>query len=171
MENIDTVPGFTLHSKNFYLKFITGLQNGMPNWDLEYKTDWLEVMYIILSKLENEQEDKERFELIASRDLDNWAKRQPSGESLNLKFQVILEEKKYLESPMGLRKALMLASNDMFTIQVLFHIHKKVFMRSLVEIATMSVANLITSEETLPQLRAELPDHLISKVRRALHYC
>ena len=44
-------------------------------------------------------------------------------------------------------------------------------MRSLVEIAAMSVPDLVAGEVTLPQLRAELPGHLIPEVRRALHNC
>ena len=87
-ERADTVPGFTMQSENFYLKFITGLQCGVSSRLLEYETDWYEVMEIILSRLQDEQEDKERFEVIASRDLEYW---------------VMLEEKRYFESPAGFR--------------------------------------------------------------------
>ena len=170
-ERADTVPGFTMQSENFYLKFITGLQCGVSSRLLEYETDWYEVMEIILSRLQDEQEDKERFEVIASRDLEYWAKMQPGGDSLNLKIRVMLEEKRYFEPPAGSRKALRLVFNDRFSTQVLFHVRKKVLMRSLVEIAAVSVADLVAGEETLPQLRAELPGHLIPEVRRALHNC
>ena len=102
-ERADTVPGFTMQSENFYLKFITGLQCGVSSRLLEYETDWYEVMEIILSRLQDEQEDKERFEVIASRDLEYWAKMQPGGDSLNLKIRVMLEEKRYFESPAGFR--------------------------------------------------------------------
>ena len=61
--------------------------------------------------------------------------------------------------------------NDRFSTQVLFHVRKKIMMRSLVKIAAVSVADLVAGEETVPQLRAELPGHLIPEVRRALHYC
>ena len=170
-ERADTVPGFTMQSENFYLKFITGLQCGVSSRLLEYETDWYEVMEIILSRLQDEQEDKERFEVIASRDLEYWAKMQPGGDSLNLKIRVMLEEKRYFEPPAGSRKALRLVFNDRFSTQVLFHVRKKVLMRSLLEIAAVSVADLVAGEETLPQLRAELPGHLIPEVRRALHNC
>ena len=128
-------------------------------------------MEIILSRLQDEPEDKERFEVIASRDLEYWAKMQPGGDSLNLKIRVMLEEKRYFEPPAGSRKALRLVFNDRFSTQVLFHVRKKVLMRSLLEIAAVSVADLVAGEETLPQLRAELPGHLIPEVRRALHNC
>ena len=165
-ERADTVPGFTMQSENFYLKFITGLQCGVSSRLLEYETDWYEVMEIILSRLQDEQEDKERFEVIASRDLEYWAKMQPGGDSLNLKIRVMLEEKRYFEPPAGSRKALRLVFNDRFSTQVLFHVRKKVLMRSLVEIAAVSVPDLVSGEETL---HAELPGHLIPEVRRALH--
>ena len=128
-------------------------------------------MEIILSRLQDEPEDKERFEVIASRDLEYWAKVQPGGDFINLKIRVILEEKRYFEPPAGSRKALRLVFNDRFSTQVLFHVRKKVLMRSLLEIAAVSVADLVAGEETLPQLRAELPGHLIPEVRRALHNC
>ena len=67
---------------------------------LEYETDWYEVMEIILSRLQDEQEDKERFEVIASRDLEYWAKMQPGGD---VKIRVMLEEKRYFESPADFR--------------------------------------------------------------------
>ena len=167
-DRADTVPGFTMQSENFYLKFITGLQCGVSSRLLEYETDWYEVMEIILSRLQDEPEDKERFEVIASRDLEYWAKVQPGGDFINLKIRVILEEKSYFEPPAGSRKALRLVFNDRFSTQVLFHVRKKVLMRSLLEIAAVSVPDLVSGEETL---RAELPGHLIPEVRRALHNC
>lgn len=62
-DRADTVPGFTMQSENFYLKFITGLQCGVSSKLLEYETDWYEVMEIILSRLEDEPEIKDRFRL------------------------------------------------------------------------------------------------------------
>ena len=62
-DRADTVPGFTMQSENFYLKFITGLQCGVSSKLLEYETDWYEVMEIILSRLEDEPETKDRFRL------------------------------------------------------------------------------------------------------------
>merc|ERR1712105_478890 len=91
INHADTVPGFTMQSEGFYLKFVTGLQCGVSSKLLEYETDWYEVMEIILSRLQDEPESKERFEIIASRDLEYWARVQPGGEALNLKIRVVLE--------------------------------------------------------------------------------
>ena len=170
-ERADTVPGFTMQSENFFLKFITGLQCGVSSKLLEYETDWYEVMEIILSRLQDEQENKEKFENIASRDLETWAKMQPGGDSLNLKIRVSLEEKRYFEPPAGSRKALRLIFNDRFSTQVLFHVRKKMFLRSLREISAVSVADSVFNEDTFDRLDTELPRHLIAEVRRAYHNC
>ena len=170
-ERADTVPGFTMQSENFYLKFITGLQCGVSSKLLEYETDWYEVMEIILSRLQDEQENKERFELIASRDLEYWAKMQPGGDSLNLKIQVMLEEKRYFEPPAGSRKALRLIFNDRFSTQVLFHVRKKILLKSLREMSAVAVADLIHKEEVIENLEEEIPKLLIPEVRRAFHNC
>ena len=170
-ERADTVPGFTMQSENFYLKFITGLQCGVSSRLLEYETDWYEVMEIILSRLQDEQENKEGFEAIASRDLEYWAKMQPGGDSLNLQIRCLLEEKRYFEPPAGSRKALRLVFNDRFSTQVLFHVRKKMFLKSLRELSAVAVADLVAKEETFSSLGSELPQHLIPEVRRAFHDC
>ena len=170
-ERADTVPGFTMQSENFYLKFITGLQCGVSSRLLEYETDWYEVMEIILSRLQDEQENKEGFEAIASRDLEYWAKMQPGGDSLNLQIRCLLEEKRYFEPPAGSRKALRLVFNDRFSTQVLFHVRKKMFLKSLRELSAVAVADLVAKEETFKSLGSELPLHLIPEVRRAFNDC
>ena len=170
-DRADTVPGFTMQSENFYLKFITGLQCGVSSKLLEYETDWYEVMEIILSRLEDEPETKDRFELIAGRDLEYWAKVQPGGDSLNLRISVLLEEKRYFEPPLGSRKALRLVFNDRFSTQVIFHVRKKTLLKSLLKISELAVAELILKEETLVQLESEIPQNLIPGVSRAFHNC
>ena len=167
----DTVPGFTMQSEHFFLKFITGLQCGVSSKLLEYETDWYEVMEIILSRLEDEPEAKENFELIASRDLEYWARNQPGGDSLNLRISVMLEEKKYFAPPLGIRKALKLVFNDRFYTHVIFHVKKKAIMRSLLQISELAVAEMVDKEETLASLESELPLNLIPGVTRAFHNC
>jgi len=170
-DRADTIPGFTMQSENFFLKFITGFQKGVSSKLLEYETDWYEVMEIILSRLQDEQEDKDKFEIIASRDLEYWAKMQPGGDSLNLRIRAVLEEKRYFEPPSGSRKALRLNFNDRYSTQVLFHVTKKVFLRSLREVSAEAVADLIEKEAILDKLNAELPGHLIDEVRKSYHNC
>ena len=95
-EQPDTLPGFKMQSEHFVLKFVTGLQKGVCSTLLEFETDWYDMMEIILSRLEDEPADQEKFQAIASRDLENWALIQPGGDALMLKIKVDLEEKLYL---------------------------------------------------------------------------
>lgn len=171
IDRADTVPGFLMQSENFFLKFITGLQCGVSSKLLEYETDWYEVMEIILSRLQDEPESKERFEIIASRDLEYWARVQPGGEALNLKIRVVLEEKRYFQPPSGSRKTLRLVFNDRFSTQVLFHVRKKQFLRSLKDIATAAVADQINNEGQIDQLLAEIPGILVPNVRKSFRNC
>jgi len=166
-DRADTVPGFVMQSELFYLKFITGLQCGVSSKLLEYETDWYEVMEILLSRLQDEPESKDRFELIASRDLEYWARVQPGGEQLNLKIQVTLEEKRYFLPPAGSRKTLRLIFNDRFSTQVIFHARKKSLMMSLTQLAAVGVADHFRKEEDIPKLTTDLPATLIPLVKKS----
>jgi len=170
-QHADTVPGFTMQSESFYLKFVTGLQCGVSSKLLEYETDWYEVMEILLSRLQDEPENKEKFEIIASRDLEYWARIQPGGDTLNLKIIVNLEEKRYFLPPIGSRKTLRLVFNDRFKTQVLFHARKKMLLKSLRYLAAIAVANQFNKEEGIEKLETEIPKSLIPDVKKAFHNC
>ena len=93
----DTLPGFKMQSKNFVLKFIAGLQKGVCSRLLEFKTDWFYMMEILLNRLEDEPVNLDKFQVIASRDLENWAQIQPGEDTPKLKIKVeVKEEKLYL---------------------------------------------------------------------------
>jgi len=171
LQHADTVPGFTMQSEGFYLKFVTGLQCGVSSKLLEYETDWYEVMEIILSRLQDEPENKERFEIIASRDLEYWARIQPGGDTLNLKIRVSLEEKRYHLPPNGSRKNLRLIFNDRFSTEVVFYARKKMLLKSLKDLAAVGVADHFSSEESIVKLRGEIPNSLIPNVQRAFQNC
>merc|ERR1719414_213217 len=112
-EHPDTIPGFTLHSDTFYLEFLTGKHGGLTSTQLEFQTDWFEVMEILLARLEDQPENKEMFETVASRDLEAWAREQPGGDTLSLRIVVTLEERNnLLLAPLGMRKTLVLTFND-----------------------------------------------------------
>ena len=78
-EQPDTLPGFKMQSENFVLKFVTGLQKGVCRYSLEknsksqfstfvfsklleYETDWYDMMEILLSRLEDEPVDQDKFQ-------------------------------------------------------------------------------------------------------------
>ena len=93
----DTLPGFKMQSENFVLKSIAGLQKGVCSRLLEFKTDWFYMMEILLNRLEDEPVNLDKFQVIASRDLENWAQIQPGEDTPKLKIKVeVKEEKLYL---------------------------------------------------------------------------
>ena len=47
-------PGYTLHTPNFSLQFVSASQQGKRSPILEMETDWKEVMMIMLTALEIE---------------------------------------------------------------------------------------------------------------------
>jgi len=171
LQHADTVPGFTMQSEGFYLKFVTGLQCGVSSRLLEYETDWYEVMEILLSRLQDEPEHKERFETIASRDLEYWARIQPGGDTLNLKIRVSLEEKRYHLPPNGTRKNLRLIFNDRFSTEVIFYARKKMLLKSLKDLAAVSVADHFNTETSIGKLHGEIPKSLIPDVIKAFNNC
>lgn len=170
-QHADTVPGFTMQSEAFYLKFVTGLQCGVSSKLLEYETDWYEVMEILLSRLQDEPEKKELFETIASRDLEYWARIQPGGDTLNLKIRVSLEEKRYFLPPSGSRKTLRLIFNDRFSTQVIFHARKKMLLKSLRDLAAIAVADHFDKGDLIAKLDTEVPKSLIPDVKRGFSNC
>jgi len=158
-----------MQSEHFQLKFVTGMQCGVSSKLLEYETDWYEVMEILLSRLEDEPENCDRFERISSRDLEYWARVQPGGDTLDLRIRVTLEEKRYFPPPQGTRKTLKLTFNDRFSTVVIFHARKKNVLRSLKELAAIAVADKLRSESDAELL--EIPRTLVPDVKRAYMNC
>ena len=154
LQYADTFPGFIMQSEGFYLKFIAGLQRGVSNRRQEYETDWFEVMEILLSRLEDEPENKEQFEMTATRDLERWARMQ-------LKMQVSLEEN-------GSRIRLIIKGNRLMPqTEVIFYVKKKTLLKSLKDLAAEGVADHLSSEESIIKLGGVIPNSLILSVQRA----
>ena len=150
----DTHPGFTMQSEGFYLKFVAVLQRGVSNRREEYETDWFEVMEILLSRLEDEPENKEQFEMTATRDLERWARMQ-------LKMQVSLEEN-------GSRIRLIIKGNRLMPqTEVIFYVKKKILLKSLKVLAAEGVADHLSSEESIIKLGGVIPNSLILSVQSA----
>ena len=103
---------------------------------LEFETDWYDMMEILLSRLEDEPVNQDKFQDIASKDLENWALIQPGGDTLKLKIKVEMEEKLYLRQVLadasvvksvnptpkqqGNTKTIKLTFSDRYTTQVNF---------------------------------------------------
>ena len=91
-----TIPGFTMETKMFSLKFMAASQQGQLSHLLEYETDWKEVMQILLTCLETFPTDKTEVEKMGQEKLEEWTLTQEGGDELELKIGVIISEKKIL---------------------------------------------------------------------------
>ena len=187
----DTLPGFKMQSENFVLKFITGLQKGVCSKLLEFETDWYDMMEILLSRLEDEPVNQDKFQVIASKDLENWALIQPGGNTLKLKIKVEMEEKLYLRQvlanasvvksvnptpkQLGNTKTIKLTFSDRYTTQVVFHAKKKApkAVGSLRQLAALSASNSLRSIGEATNLAEEglLPANLVHDLEAAWTNC
>jgi len=173
-EHPDTVPGFMMQSQHFFLKFVTGMQQGQSSKLLEFETDWFDMMEILLSRLEDEPEDQQRFQQISSTDLEHWALLQPGGDTLNLKIRVELEERGgRSHRHLGTRKAIKLTFNDRYVTQVLFYVRKKRVVSSLRRLAAAAVVEALAEEEDLEELAmaGELPRDCMPTLHKAWNNC
>ena len=88
--NNDTVPGFTLQSPNFMVRFLAGFQKGLVSEIVEYETDWIYVMAIILDSVEKFPNSVLASQNILSRRVENWIKSCPGAGHLNIKANVTI---------------------------------------------------------------------------------
>ena len=167
--NIKTVPGFVMHSQHFELEFVAGFQGGFPNSYLEYQTNWYEVMDLLLSKFEEEPEVLEAFELVASKELEHWARGRSDGDPLRLRIQVTLEEKGYFLPPRGMRKEVKVSFNDKFSTVVLLYVRKKVQLETLKGLAAAKVADYLHFESDCEDL--DIPRSLVPEILRGFRNC
>ena len=131
------------------------------------------------------------LQVIASRDLENWALIQPGGDTLMLKIKVEMEERLYLRQilatstvvkpvnptsrQLGNMKAIKLTFSDRYSTQVVFHIKKKKSkkVRSLRQLAALVVSDSLRSLGEPGKLAQEgvLPAHLVHDLEAAWTNC
>lgn len=158
----NTVPGFTLQSENFMVKFISGFLDGVPSQLLEYETDWMEVMLIILDTLETFPTSVMTTQNILSGSLENWVISHPGAEHLNIKANVTIQEKAYFTPPLGSKKSLRISFTDTFKTEVLFYIKKKCNLKSLKNIGAAAVVDHLEDTKDIAEL--EIPTSLIGNL-------
>ena len=162
--NLETIPGFTMQSKRFMVKFVSAFKNGLLSDELEYETDWKDVMIIILETLEVFPTSVDNTEQVLARVLEDWVKSHEGAEDLNIGVNVKMEEKDYFAPPLGLTKCMRIKFTDKWNTEVIFHIKKKMRMRSLKNIAAAEVVDLIKKRENIKLL--EIPTTLNANLSR-----
>ena len=131
------------------------------------------------------------LQVIASKDLENWALIQPGGDTLNLKIKVEMEEKLYLRQilasttvvkpvnpttrQLGSMKAIKLTFSDKYTTQVVFHIKRKKPKKvgSLRQLSALVASDSLKSLGEAAKMAEDgfLPGHLVPDLEAAWTNC
>lgn len=132
-----------------------------------------------------------QLQVIASRDLENWALIQPGGDTLQLKIKVEMEEKLYLRQiltnstvvkpinpttkQLGNMKAIKLTFSDRYSTQVVFHVKRKKAKKaaSLRQLSALAASNSLRSFGDASKMAEEgvLPAHLVQDLKDAWTNC
>jgi len=139
------VPGYTMESEEFKIKFVGASQDGVQNFTMEYETDWEDVMSALMLCLETFPTDIERVELIAKSELETWAREQEGGEKLNLSMDVKFCERLNPLTWVGGSKDVKVRFSDKSHTEANFVVVKKRLVRSLQDLAAESVASNLKS--------------------------
>ena len=118
---IKTVPGFSLQSKKFMVKFVAGLQNNNISKSVEEETNWTQVMMIILQNIEKFPMSEENLHHFITKDLNSWIGTLQGAQNLALKFSVKIEERVYFPKP----KSLTISFTGNLQTQIIFHIVRR----------------------------------------------
>jgi len=140
-----TVPGYTIESEEFKIKFVGANQDGVKNYTMEYETDWEDVMSALMLCLETFPTDVERAELIAKSELETWAKEQEGGEKLNLSMDIKFCERLHPLTWVGGSKDVKVKFSDKSNTEANFIVVKKRIVRSLQDLAAEAIANTLKS--------------------------
>ena len=178
-ENGETVPGFTIQTQHFIVKFIAGFEKGLPSKLIEYETDWLEVMTIILETLEIFPTSVEAVEEVLAKALDDWIILNAVND--NIRTSIKIEEKVSFPPPLGFQKVLKIFFSDKFQTEVHFHFKKKFTMKSLRELGAyaavenmedaMDIAKLDIPRTLFPDLVKAFRDDFSKKYHKANINC
>jgi len=149
---VDTTPGFTIHCKNFDLKLIAGYQEGTRSHVLEYKTDWMEVMVIMLANFKEFPTSTSKATEGIANSLEDWINSHEGAEVLNIKVHAVTEEKVYFDKPFGTKKSLRIFFTDKYNTEVLFHVKRRKVMTSLKDLCAEVVADHLEKVEDVERL-------------------
>ena len=146
--NDSTVPGFALDSQHFAVKFVAGYQRGLVSELLEYETDWMEVMVIILENLHKFPTSVKMVEEGLERGLDDFFMDHDVAD--DIKASVKIYEHVDSTLPLG-SKLLTVSFSD--NIQLVFHIRKKVSLKTLKDLGAAAVVDNLRIEIDIEKLK------------------
>ena len=160
-----TIPGYTMESEHFTLSLITVCQEERPVLYLEYRTDWTEVMQLLLMVLETFPESVKRFQTFAAVQLEAWSAarcrlictKATDSDSSSCQHPVAAEvhltERDFYPEPRGTTKHLTLRlTHRHVETEIVLDVRRKVRMRSLRELAAARFGASVRYIDDMEQL-------------------
>ena len=145
-----TVSGSILQSQHFIVKFVAGFQKGLVSNLVQYDTDWMDVMTIILEILELFPTSVNKIEKVLDAALDDWLRFSSAAD--NIKTSVKIDEEVHFLPPPGSKKSLKLSFSDMMKTEVLFHIEKKSSMKTLKALGAAAMVENLKLKKDIAKL-------------------
>ena len=121
LNEMQTVPGFSLQSKNFMVKFVAGLQNKQVSKSVEEETNWTDVMIIILKNIEKNSLSEEKLNHFITKDINSWIRTLEGAQNLVLQISVKIEERVYFPKP----KCVTISFTGNLQTQIIFHVVRR----------------------------------------------
>jgi hypothetical protein len=164
-----------MESENFVLCLVSVCQEDRPNLHLEYRTDWTDLMQLVLMVLETFPHSVKRVQTMARLEMEAWSagrcrlvcgesesgQKEGSSNSMagrhkhSVQASVRLTERDFYCGERGTTKHLcLLLSHGEVITEIVLDVRRKVRIRSLVELAAAQVAagvSLVSQIVHLPE--------------------
>ena len=146
-----TNPGTTRETKNYEIIFVAGHQHNGSSYLVEYESNWIPLMQLILASLEISENTFEDISLFLNRELEKYL-----TPGINVRLDIF--DQTYF--PMKETKSLQLSFTDPSKTSLVFFIRRKQVLRSLKDISIQKVSEQMIQTSDL--LSLEIPMSLKS---------
>jgi len=159
-----TPVGYKIASKNFIIKFKSARQNLKESEVLEEKTDWTEVMNILLNTLEDHPTNIKSMNKEATQRMNVWAQTQTGGYDLKLNATAMIYKDYGRQET---KKDIFVSFNDQNRTSVVFRVKKKQSMMSLRTLSAQKVSACLRVEDHINSL--ELPREVLPDIHEGFN--
>ena len=146
-----TNPGTTRETKNYEIIFVAGHQHNGSSYLVEYESNWIQLMQLILASLEISENTFEDISSFLNQELEKYL-----SPGLNVRLDIF--DQTYF--PKKQTKSLHLSFTDPAKTSLVFLIRRKQVLRRLKDISIQKVSEHIIQTSDLPSL--EIPQSLKS---------
>ena len=164
---VETAPGFIMKSLSHEVKFARAFQLGVLSEVLETKTDWTELMEILMNVFDK-NDDLRTIEQEGQRMIIDWLRTyEQSLEPPVYNIGVAVGESEVFEFEIlnGKQKIVSIKFNDKFETQIVFYVRRMRKMESLKKISSEAASDLI--ENTNDIMALQIPVTLMEDVMKS----